>query len=68
MNVRLDLPIIYADIPDENSQGGVGDIGIRINYRYTNTKSHSALVGSTITLDTASDDMLGDGTTKLTGV
>ena len=68
MNIRLDLPIIYADIPDENSQDGVGDIGIRINYRYTNTKSYSALVGSTITLDTASEDVIGDGTTKLTGV
>lgn len=68
MNVRLDLPIIYADIPGENSQDGVGDIGVRINYRYTNTKSYSALVGSTITLDTASEDALGDGTTKLTGV
>ena len=68
LNVRLDVPLIYADIPAASSQDGLGDIGIRVNYRYKNTPGHSALVAGTITLDTASDDALGDGTTKLTGV
>ncbi|MBW2562558.1 MAG: hypothetical protein JRE29_00750 [Deltaproteobacteria bacterium] len=68
MNIRLDVPLVYSDIPNESSQEGVGDIGIRFNYRYKNTPGYSALLGSTITLDTAADNTLGDGTTKLTGV
>jgi hypothetical protein len=31
MNIRLDMPIIYADIPDGSSQNGLGDIGVRLN-------------------------------------
>lgn len=68
MNIRLDIPIVYSEIPNESSQEGVGDIGIRLNYRYKNTPGYSALFGSTITFDTAADNTLGDGTTKLTGV
>ncbi len=67
-NLRLDIPYIAADIPQTASQEGLGDIGIRLNYRYMNSPGRSALVGATLTLDTASDDSLGDGTTKFTGV
>jgi len=67
MNIRLDVPLLYADIPGNSSQSGLGDIGIRFNYRYTNTSRYSALIGSSISLDTASDDALGDDTTKLSG-
>ena len=67
-NVRLDIPIIRADIPDMSSQEGLGDLGIRLNYRYKNTPGHSALIGATITLDTAAADALGDDTTKITGI
>ena len=68
LNVRLDLPYVSADIPDMPDQGGLGDIAVRLNYRYLNTRSHSALVAAAVTLDTAGDDSLGDGTTKVTGV
>ena len=67
-NLRLDIPFIAADIPDMSSEDGIGDIGVRLNYRYMNTPGRSAVLGATLTLDTASDDSLGDGTTKLTGV
>ncbi len=68
LNVRIDIPYIYADIPDMSSQTGVGDIGLRLNYRYRHTRGYSALVGATLTLDTAAGETLGDGTTKVTGV
>ncbi len=68
LNVRVDLPYIYADIPNASSQDGLGDIGVRLNYRYKNTPGHSALVGATLTLDAAAEEALGDGTTKFTGV
>ena len=67
-NLRLDIPFIAADIPDRSSEEGIGDIGVRLNYRYMNTPGRSAVLGATLTLDSASDDSLGDGTTKLTGV
>lgn len=68
MNVRMDVPLVYSDIPDDPSQKGLGDIGIRFNYRYKNAPGYSALLGGTITFDTAADTALGDNTTKLTGV
>ena len=67
MNLRLDVPISYADIPDGSSQGGLGDVSVRLNYRYTNTPGYSALAAGTIRLDTASDDTLGNATTMLGG-
>ena len=68
LNVRFDIPYISADIPSMSSQDGLGDIAVRVNYRYKNTRKHSAVVAGLVTLDTASEDALGDGTTKLTGV
>jgi hypothetical protein len=68
MNIRLDLPIIYADIAHGSSQGGLGNIGITFNYRYKKTPGHSALVGGAVKINTATQEALGDGTTKLTGV
>ncbi len=68
MNIRLDVPLSYADVPDAESQSGVGDLSLRLNYRFKHTPGHSALVGGTLTMDTASDDALGDETTRLSGV
>ena len=67
-NVRFDIPLIFADIPDADSEEGLGDVGIRLNYRYRNTRTSSALVGAVVTLDTAASEQLGEGTTKLTGI
>ena len=67
-NVRLDVPVISADLPRAGTEDGLGDVGIRVNYRYRNTRAYSALAGVVATLDTAASEALGDGTTKLTGV
>jgi hypothetical protein len=68
MSIRLEVPVIYADISQGNSEGGLGDLGVTYSYRYKDTQGHSALVGGEIRFETATEDALGDGTTKLTGV
>ena len=63
----MDIPFISADVPDAPSQAGVGDVGLRFNYRFANTTSRSSLLGAAVRLDTASNDALGDDTTQITG-
>ncbi len=58
LNIRVDLPYIYADIPDASSQNGLGDIGVRLNYRYRKTSGHSALVGVPVVRDLDDDETI----------
>ncbi|WNC71773.1 hypothetical protein RGQ13_16875 [Thalassotalea psychrophila] len=57
----MEVPLSSAKLSDGSSQNGIGDVGFNIRRSVYVSPSFSVMAGGGITLDTASDDQLGDG-------
>ena len=57
----VEIPLSSAKLPDGNDQNGVGDVSFNIRRSVYVSPSFSVMAGGGITLDTAGDDQLGEG-------
>ena len=64
--VRVDLPFLNVDpgVAEVADETGYGDTFVRIGWRAVNTPQYAVFLGGDFVLDTASEDILGGGTTK----
>jgi hypothetical protein len=60
----LRIPYTFAETKAGDKEQGLGDIGFNIGNRFYHSESFSALAGVRATLDTAAEDILGDGNHK----
>lgn len=63
--ISIGVPLTYAEGVDGSDETGVGDVKLGGGYRFYHRDSFSALLGARVILDTASEELLGDGRTKL---
>ena len=59
--VGIRVPFTMADAPDGSSTEGMGDTTILAGHRFYHTEGFSALASVFVSLDTASEEQLGEG-------
>ena len=57
---RADIPFLTAN-PDDNKTG-MGDLFVRVGWQAVNDTKYTLFFGGDVILDTATDNLLGDGT------
>lgn len=64
--VRVDVPYLNVDpkIGGIDDETGLGDLFLRVGWRVVNKPEYAIFLGGDVVLDTASEDILGGGTTK----
>lgn len=65
--IRVDVPVVYGDlnIPEIDSETGLGDILLRGTIRAARGKRYAVVLATDLVLDTASEDILGLGKYRL---
>jgi hypothetical protein len=70
LSIRFETPLTYADPnqPGQSPQSGFGDLLVRLSYRALRGKDYAVVTALETTFDTASDPLLGLGTTVVSPV
>jgi hypothetical protein len=70
LSIRFETPLTYADPnqPGQSPQSGFGDLLVRLSYRALRGKGYAVVTALETTFDTASDPLLGLGTTVVSPV
>lgn len=65
---RVTLPVVATDANVTNDQVGIGDLNLRFDYVAVHNAKQGLMLGGELTLDTATDNVLGRGKYSLAPV
>lgn len=70
LSIRFETPLTYADPnrPGQSPESGFGDLLVRLSYRALRGEGYAVVTALETTFDTASDPVLGLGTTLVSPV